>query len=216
MLEKRIYSRQELIEIYKTQRLDAIKKKIKNEGYSYIESGRAASYKMQITEQPKGQEFKEFCIKELGFAPQTDFNKLKYYLYNFIYNDEFITLQINEKIEVLNKQGINISDKTIASYCEHLESIGWTSTMKYSEYIYYVYDKRLLHNRYISHEEYAEMYREFWRTVETNKGQFANAEKNIRSRYGGKPKKRPLPQKNGIYNMQYKAVQELLEKEIIK
>ena len=29
MLEKRIYTRQELIEIYKTQRLDAIKNKVK-------------------------------------------------------------------------------------------------------------------------------------------------------------------------------------------
>ena len=34
MLEKRIYTRQELIEIYKTQRLDAIKNKVKREGYS--------------------------------------------------------------------------------------------------------------------------------------------------------------------------------------
>lgn len=40
MLEKRIYTRQELIEIYGTSRLDAIKKKIKNKGYKYIESGR--------------------------------------------------------------------------------------------------------------------------------------------------------------------------------
>ena len=55
MLEKRIYTRQELIEIYKTQRLDAIKNKVKREGYSYIDSGRGASYTMQIVEIPKGQ-----------------------------------------------------------------------------------------------------------------------------------------------------------------
>ena len=120
MLEKRIYTRQELIEIYKTQRLDAIKNKVKREGYSYIDSGRGASYTMQIVEIPKGQAFKEYCINVLKFAPQTDFNILRCYLHNFIYNDGFITLQYNEMKEVLNKQGIDVCEMTIASYYEHL------------------------------------------------------------------------------------------------
>ena len=117
MLEKRIYTRQELIKIYKTQRLDAIKNKVKREGYSYIDSGRGASYTMQIVEIPKGQ------------------------------------------------------------------------------------------------EEFREMYKGFYKQVRKDGGKFYNAERIIREKYGGKPKKRPLLQKNGFYNEQYNAVQELLEKE---
>lgn len=212
MLEKRIYTRQELIEIYKTQRLDAIKNKVKREGYSYIDSGRGASYTMQIVDIPKGQAFKEYCINVLKFAPQTDFNILRCYLHNFIYNDGFITLQYNEMKEVLNKQGIDVCEKTIASYYEHLKGIGWAYKTPF-EYIYYVYDTEQQHNRYISQEEFREMYKGFYKQVRKDGGKFYNAEKIIREKYGGKPKKRPLLQKNGFYNEQYNAVQELLEKE---
>lgn len=212
MLEKRIYSRQELIKLYKTDRLDAIKKKVTREGYSYVNSGRGASYTMQITDIPKEQAFKEYCIKELGFAPQTDFNILKYFLHNFIYDNDFMKLQYNEMKEILNKQGINVCKETIASYYEHLKSIGWAYTSE-CEYIYYVYDTEQQRNRYISKEEFRELYKVFYEQVRKDKGKFYNAERIIRSKYGGKPKKRPLLQKNGFYNEQYNAVQELLEKE---
>lgn len=207
MLEKRIYSRQELIKLYKTERLDAIKKKITREGYSYINSGRGASYTMQIIDIPEEQAFKEYCIKELGFAPQTDFKILKYFLYNFIYDSNFINLQYNEMEEVMKKQGISVCKETISSYYKHLKSIGWIDTSQY-EYIYYVYDIVQQHNRYISKE----LYKEFYKQVYSYYGVFYNAE-NIISKYGGKPKKRPLSQKNGIYNKQYNVVKELLEKE---
>ena len=132
--------------------------------------------------------------------------------HNFIYNDGFITLQYNEMKEVLNKQGIDVCEKTIASYYEHLKGIGWAYKTPF-EYVYYVYDTEQQHNRYISQEEFREMYKGFYKQVKKDGGKFYNAERIIREKYGGKPKKRPLLQKNGFYNEQYNAVQELLEKE---
>lgn len=211
MLEKRIYSRQELTDLYKT-RLDAIKKKITREGYSYVESGRGANYTMQITGIPEGQAFKEYCIKELGFAPQTDFNILKYFLYNFIYDTDFMNMQYSEMKEIMNKQGIDVCEKTISSYYKHLKSIGWVDVSQF-EYVYYVYDTVQQHNRYISKDEFRSLYKAFYEQVWKDYGNFYNAERIIRSKYGGKPKKRPLSQRNGFYNKQYNAVQELLEKE---
>ena len=53
MLEIRNYSRQELIELYKTERLDYIKKKIKKEGYAFNDCGRGKNYIMKITALPE-------------------------------------------------------------------------------------------------------------------------------------------------------------------
>ena len=114
--------------------------------------------------------------------------------------------------ELLNKQGIDVYEKTIASYYVHLKGIGWAYKTPF-EYIYYVYDTEQQHNRYISQEEFREMYKGFYKQVRKDGGKFYNAERIIREKYGGKPKKRPLLQKNGFYNEQYNAVQELLEKE---
>ena len=47
MLELKQYTRQELISIYKTDRLDAIKKKVTREGYKYTNLGRGKDYVMQ-------------------------------------------------------------------------------------------------------------------------------------------------------------------------
>ncbi len=214
MLEKRIYSRQELIEIYKTDRLDAIKKKIKRDGYSYIDNGRGKSYTMQITALPDGdKEFSKYCVEELGFKPQTDFKKLKAFIYNYLYNDEFMTLQYNEMQEQLKLQGVEISLPTISGYNEHLIDIGWTYIETFYENIYYVFDTSSNHNRYIEKEEYKEMYKKYWQTVIANDYDFTDAEINIKEKYGGKPKKRPKPMLNGFYSSQYKAVKEILKKE---
>ena len=49
MLELKEYTREELIAIYKTTRLDAIKNKVTREGYKYTSCGRGKDYKMVIT-----------------------------------------------------------------------------------------------------------------------------------------------------------------------
>ena len=79
MLDMRTYTRQELIDIFKTDRLDSIKAKIQRRGYIYTTSGRGDTFTMTITGLPP--RFKTFCIERLGFAPQTDFERLKVFLY---------------------------------------------------------------------------------------------------------------------------------------
>ena len=73
MLDIRTYTREELITIFKTNRLDSIKAKLKRQGYEFETSGRAETATVTITKQPL--RFRRFCIDELGFAPQTDFKK---------------------------------------------------------------------------------------------------------------------------------------------
>ena len=75
MLDLQRYTRQELIDIFKTQRLDSIKDKLKRKGYKFTTDGRGDSFTLTITELPL--RFHNFCTDELNFAPQTDFVKLK-------------------------------------------------------------------------------------------------------------------------------------------
>ena len=87
MLDLRQYTRQELIDLFKTKRLDSIKDKIKRYGYKYTTDGRGDSFTLTITELPP--RFRNFCIDELHFAPQTDFLKLKKFLYRFMFDEDF-------------------------------------------------------------------------------------------------------------------------------
>ena len=77
MLEKRVYTRAELVDLFKTSRLDAIKKRIQRAGYIYSETGRGEGYTLEILDLPKGEEFKRYCIDVLGFDPRTYFARLK-------------------------------------------------------------------------------------------------------------------------------------------
>ena len=222
MLDKRIYSRQELIDIYKTDRLDAIKKKISREGYSYKDCGRGKSYTMEILSLPdNSRQFKEYCIKEMGFVPQTNFIILKYFLYNVITNDEFITLQYNEMAEILKeqmkdileKEKISVTAQTISKYFKQLQENDWICLDGVFEFTYYVYDTSINHNRYIDKKEYCEMYKNYWITLRATHYDFDIAENQIRAKYGSKPKKRAKANINAFCFMQYNAIQEFLEKE---
>ena len=221
MLEKRIYTRQELIELYKTKRLDAIKNKIKREGYSFNDCGRGASYTMEIISLPNtDNQFKRYCIEQLGFKPQVNFTILKYYIKNVLHNEGFITLQFNEMAavmreqmqDILEKENITITEQTISAYFQQLKSIGWLYSDCF-EHVYYVYDNNICKNKYITKEEYCEMYKQYYEIID-REHDYGKAETFIKRKYGSKPKKRIKELLNAFYNKEYKAAAALLEKEI--
>ena len=81
MLDMRTYTREELVELYHTDRIDSIKSKLNRQGYTYSACGRGQTFTLTISGLPP--RFKTFCMEQLGFAPQTDFERLKVFLYNF-------------------------------------------------------------------------------------------------------------------------------------
>lgn len=211
MLEKKIYSREQLIKLYHTDRLDAIKKKINREGYKYIDSGRGSSYTMQITYIPQSTEFKDYCINELCFSSRTDFNNLKWFFRFLLSNYDNVKLQYNEMQEILVKQGIAISAQTISNYCKHLQSIGWIHEDS-SSYVYYYYDYDIKHNRYITKEQYRKIYKNYWIIYYKHGKSFQQAEQYLCKVYGSKPKKRPLKTLNGIYKSQFNKIKSMIQK----
>ena len=212
MLEKRVYTRAELVDLFKTTRLDAIKNRIQRAGYIYTDNGRGTSYTLEILDLPKGAEFRRYCIDILGYDPRTDFDRLKVFLYYFLADDEFMTLQYNEMSQVIEKEaGIRISPATISNYYDQIKARGWADRCP-ADYVYYIYDNDLKQNKYISREEYCAIYREFWKIVRENDQDFVKAETWIKRKYGNKPKKRPREMKTAFFNKEYNDLWEIIEK----
>ena len=117
MLELKTYTRAELVEIFKTKRLDSIKEKLTRNGYEYVLSGRAERVTLTVTKKPSP--FRDYCIKELGFAPQTHFHKLQAFLYRFAFGEDFRQLPMTEMARQM-KDEISICDDTINAYIKQL------------------------------------------------------------------------------------------------
>ncbi len=213
MLEKRTYSRSELIDLYKTSRLDAIKARIRRAGYVFTEAGRGNSYTLEILDLPREDQFKRYCIDVLGFSPQTDFQKLKYFLFFFLENEDFMTLQYNQMADIMAQNGVRITPQTISNYFQHLQTIGWAFTDNF-DYVYFLYDEALGETRYITREEYCAINKEFWQLINRNKYTWKEAYSSIKSKYGNKPRKRPRSVKNGFFTAQYQAIWDLIENDI--
>ena len=213
MLEKREYTRQELIDLFKTERLDAIQKRIRRAGYLFTDTGRGSSYTLEITELPKADQFKQYCIEELGFDPRTDFTKLKTFLFFFLENEEFMTLQYNEMEQVIKAHGGSVSATTISSYFKQLSAIGW-SVQEPFEYDYFLYESSSGKNRYITREEYCSINKEFWQLIKTDGLSWSEANNKIKEKYGNKPRKRSRAVKTGFHARQYDELWDLIETDL--
>lgn len=135
MLEQKTYTRNELIEIYGTTRLDAIKKKVERQGYQFKNNGRGATYTMTITALPNNDNtFKLYCISELGFKPQTDFEQLKKYFAQLLSDASFVNQPYTEM-----SVASDILPQTLRAYTEYLLKIDLLSALPSRHYFLYDY-----------------------------------------------------------------------------
>lgn len=213
MLEKRKYTRQELIDLFKTSRLDAIKNKIRRAGYLFTDTGRGNSYTLEITDLPQADQFKQYCIEVLGFDPRTDFQKLKIFLFFFLENEEFMTLQYKEMEQIIQDHGGSVSASTISNYFKQLSAIGWASQDPF-EYVYFLHDGSSGKTKYISREEYCSINKEFWQLIKNEKLSWSEAYSSIKQKYGNKPRKRLKEVKVGFFSKQYEELWDLIDTEL--
>lgn len=208
MLELKQYTRQELISIYKTDRLDAIKKKVTREGYKYTNLGRGKDYVMQIDELPKDKDsFKEYCINILGLAPQTNFDKFRSFIYYVLTDDTFINLQYAEMSRFLAAKEINITRQTLSEYMSKLEALNWIAYLL-DEFNYYIFDKNINRTRTITQEEYKRAWKEF---REGNYNSTNEAVSGLYSLCGALPRKKPVAALNAFYIDEYNKLLKIIE-----
>lgn len=215
MLDLRQYTRQELIDLFKTQRLDSIKAKLQRNGYKYTTQGRGKEFTLTITELPL--RFRNFCIDELHFAPQTDFVKLKKFLYRFMFDEDFRHMP-NKGMARLMMDDIQISNQTISKYILKLYNENIVGFSK--EGLYYSIDPNYKEKdnycKRITAEEYKNAWQTYWKTKEENGGDYVLAYISMCSLIDGHPHRKAIVMFNAFEREKIETLKEILQEEIDK
>lgn len=157
MLSNKVYTKKELVEILGTDRLDVIKRKLNTDGYIYSTSGRGDKLTITITDCTKP--FNVFCKEELGFSPQTEFDKLKRFLRLLFYDESFARLP-----RAAMERKIGICNQTLTKWINRLVENNMLF-LDNADNIYYV-SRRMPDGSFetfeITKEEYKAAWKAYW------------------------------------------------------
>lgn len=203
MLINYTYSRKELEQIYATNRLDAIKRKLNSDGYTYTTCGRGDNFTLTIT--ACKNPFKAYCKEELGFAPQTDFNKLQVFL-NRLFNDvEFARLPF-----AAMERECGITSETLSKWIKHLCNQNLI-TVAFGEFVYYS-TRRVDNNTFetveITEQQYKDAWKAYWEDRED--GYFLSVNRMYNT-IQGTPHKRGRIVENAFETERLDKLKELLK-----
>lgn len=192
MLELRTYNIDEINAILGTTNRQGIQRKLNRYGVEYSVSGWGTKTKFEIKNIE--DEFKLFCILDLGMSANTDFNKFLYFLYYFLNDEDFRWLP-DEILEIkMNEREIHISRQTIANYKRVLSRLNLFA--KVGDYVYYFARRN---NQIITDET---IYKKAWREYWENKNNGIDSQEAICimcAKYGGVAKKQAIMIGNAIY-----------------
>ncbi len=211
MLELRTYTRQELIELFETERIDSIKNKLNRQGYTYATSGRGQDYTLTITALPP--RFRNYCIDVLGFAPQTDFERLKHFLYMFFFDKEFQQLPLTTMSHLLNET-IYVSRQTLGNWINKLIDKGIIHKSNV-EFNYFAFGKDQEGNDVtlpITKEIYVKAWNEYWKG---NEYSYCEALSRMRTVVTGTPHKYGVICENAFYLDTVNELKDILRKELL-
>ena len=162
MLDMRTYTREELVELYHTDRIDSIKSKLNRQGYTYSACGRGQTFTLTISGLPP--RFKTFCMDKLNFAPQTDFERLKVFLYRFFFDDDYRQLPIVTMARILSNE-FYISYQTLSNWIDKLDKANLIHR-SFAEFNYYAFGKDESGNPIeipITEKLYKKAWNEYWK-----------------------------------------------------
>jgi len=207
MLNTRTYTRQELLELFQTDRLDYIKNKLKRQGYIYTTSGRGEAFCLTIVSTPP--RFRNFCIERLGFAPQTDFVRLKVFLYKLFFDEAFRKLPYQAMVLLLQSE-MDITYQTLSHWISILEKnhILWRSITEFN----YFSVKPEEFPIEITQELYHEAWSAYWNDRDDGWGLSVYRMKQITD--GGKPHKVGVIEDNVFEEDTINELKEILQEEI--
>lgn len=208
MLELRKYGKPELSKILNTRDKGGMTRKLKRWGVSFTEAGRGDNLEITITH--IADPFKVYCITELGFGANADFQKIRNLYYAFFNDDEFMAMPDEVKEKRMGDKGEPISRQTIASYLAKLDAKGYIRRNT-NDYIYYfAYKQR---QRITERPEYLKAWHEYWNCID-NGFDSRTAIADMIWNYGGVARKQEKPDINGIHNADIQFMLNLIQESI--
>ena len=204
MLELRTYTYAEMSALFGTRDTQGIKRRLDRYGIEYTVEGRGASARFNIDR--ISDPFKVFCIIDLNFAPQTEFEKLLYFFYYLFNDDEFLGLPRETMEARMKADNHTLTRQTIQTYLDRLSAANLINQQT-MEYRYYF--ARGNTQRETTKEEYSEAWKQYWQHKEEG---FSAGEAMavMCANYGGVARKQPIIEINGIYNDTISQINEMV------
>lgn len=136
-LTKRDYPIGMLEQLIGTSGKQATDRKLNKYGYGFTSTGSGTNRVYTITSLPDAfHRFRSYCVFSLGYSPQTDFVKLRDFLYLLLGDEDFNWLPDEAKEAYTRLMGKGMSRQTIAKYTKQLEKTGFIDTI-FGEFVYY-------------------------------------------------------------------------------
>lgn len=163
MLETKTYTIRELSAIIRTNGKTATDRKLNTYKISYTSEGCRNNLTYTITNIP--DHFRVFCVFDLGFPPQTDFIKLRDFIFYLLGDDDFNWRPMEMMEEYLRIAGCGMSRQTISGYIGRLESLNLIAC---TEYVYYRVYKAfgVQKHEIVTKEEYSAAWGVYWNSRE--------------------------------------------------
>lgn len=209
MIEEKAYTRQEIRELLNTNANNqSIKRMLERRGYEFSFEGRGGNAVFTITKLPS--KFKMFCMGELGFAPQTDFIKLRNFLYYYLDDENFRNLPDTIKSERMGENGMPLTRQTIGNYELRLYTADyfWPD---FAEFKYYLThrERGVKVAIEVDRKTYAEAWALYWE-VKAKTQDSETARWEMFREFGGYPNKSPIINKSSIMEKKVEELNELV------
>ena len=204
MLECKTYTYAEFSALFNTRDNQGIKRRLDRWGIKYSTAGRGTGLKYTIED--ISDPFVPFCILDLGFAPQTFFDKLNLFLYYFLNDKEFAGLPCEMMERRIENDGYTLSRQTIEKYLRQLDHQDLILRASGNYHYYFARLGRLIDT---TKEKYSQAWREYWQDKE-NGCPAGEAITSMCMKYGGVAKKQAIIEFNGIYNNTLNALNDMV------
>ena len=203
-----VYAKPEMTRMLGTKSNGNIRKKLARYGVDFTMDGdgEKATYTIHGMSFP----FKVFAIVELGFDANTDFIKLRNFLYHFFEDEVFMAMPDEVKETWMERMGQHLTRQTIATYTRRLEANNLINRYTKNYIYYFAYKKE---QRFCDHAEYLEAWHNYWDDISTGLNSY-DAIGNMRADFGGVARKQPIPEVNGIFNDKIEYMLSLIQQSI--
>ena len=177
----------------------AVDRKLKSYGYKFSSDGTGKKRVYTITALPDARhQFRSYCVFTLGFDPNTNFKKLRDFVWYVMTDDDFTWRPEEMMEEYLRMEGRGITRQTIAGYKKRLEAHYIIDTI-FGDFVYYKVYKEygVQKHEIITKEEYSAAWKLYWNWRNAHPGEDSTpAYSHMYTKFGGVPRKQRRIQDN--------------------
>ena len=213
MLECKAYPAPELWQYLGVKDNANAQKKLDRYGVRYFLNGWGKNASFNIVGIP--DPFRVYCVFDVGFDANSDFRKIRNYLFFLLGEEEYCWLPDEPMEAYMRSKGYHISRQTIAKYRAHLISLDYIHDGDFIYYRVYRDENDREHYEQVEKEEYCWAWHLYW----DKRGEGWDSDRSFAymySAFGGVPRKQAAPMKNVIHLNELNYLMDLVSKSIEK